>query len=381
MKKILVLVLSNLKHDARVRRQILALKDNYKVTIVCFGADPSSEYELVVIKPTRLTLFRKALASVFLLLRLHPIAYKILHDYHYVISILKHQRFDLIIANDVETLPLAFAFPGDPRIIFDAHEYAPRHFEDKKMWRLFFQKFNLWLCEKYIQKVAAMMTVGQGLANEYEKNFHVKPAVITNANNYYEVEPSLVSENRIRLVHHGIATPSRRLELMMDVMTHLDQRFTLDMMLLTPGFASKKTRQYLDELRIRAESDSRIRIIPPVKSSEVVESIRNCDIGIFLLPPVNFNYQNTLPNKLFDFVQARLGIAIGPTPEMAEIVKQYNIGIVANDFTAKSLAKNLNQLTKADIENFKRNASSAAKELNAEANAVKLNKMISEILS
>ena len=124
---------------------------------------------MVVIKPTKLTLLRKALASVFLLLRFYSIAHKILHDYFFVIELLKDRKFDLIIANDVETLPLAFAFPYNSKVIFDAHEYAPRHFEDKRMWRLFFQKFNLWLCEKYIPKVAAMMTVGRGLANEYER--------------------------------------------------------------------------------------------------------------------------------------------------------------------------------------------------------------------
>jgi glycosyltransferase involved in cell wall biosynthesis len=381
MKSILVIVLSNLKHDARVRRQILALVNNYKVTVVCFGADGHGEFEVVEIKPTNLTLFRKALASVFLLLRFYPVAHKILHDYFFAIELLKDRKFDLIIANDVETLPLAFSFPGNAKIIFDAHEYAPRHFEDKKMWRLFFQKFNLWLCKKYIPKATAMLTVGRGLANEYEKHFNVRPTVITNANNYYEVEPSTVLENKIRLIHHGIATPSRRLGLMIDVMTHLDHRFTLDMMMLTPGFASKKTREYLEELRKRAEADKRIRIIPPVKSSEVVTAIRNYDIGIFLLPPVNFNYENTLPNKLFDFIQARLGVAIGPTPEMAEIVRQYNIGVVADDFTAENLAKKLNQLNKSDIEHFKKNANKAAKDLNAEANAVKFNNLISSILN
>jgi glycosyltransferase involved in cell wall biosynthesis len=351
------------------------------VTVVCFGADGHGEFEVVEIKPTNLTLFRKALASVFLLLRFYPVAHKILHDYFFAIELLKDRKFDLIIANDVETLPLAFSFPGNAKIIFDAHEYAPRHFEDKKMWRLFFQKFNLWLCKKYIPKATAMLTVGRGLANEYEKHFNVRPTVITNANNYYEVEPSTVLENKIRLIHHGIATPSRRLGLMIVVMTHLDHRFTLDMMMLTPGFASKKTREYLEELRKRAEADKRIRIIPPVKSSEVVTAIRNYDIGIFLLPPVNFNYENTLPNKLFDFIQARLGVAIGPTPEMAEIVRQYNIGVVADDFTAENLAKKLNQLNKSDIEHFKKNANKAAKDLNAEANAVKFNNLISSILN
>lgn len=381
MKNILVIVLSNLKHDARVRRQIQALNENYQVTVVCFGAEDTSGYEAVVIRPTKLTLIRKAVASIFLLLRLYAIAHKILHDYSFVIELLRNKRFDLIIANDVETLPMAFSFPGNPKVIFDAHEYAPRHFEDKMMWRLFFQRFNLWLCKKYIPKTSAMMTVGRGLANEYEKNFQVRPTVITNANNYHDIQPSRVPETQIRLIHHGIATPSRRLELMIDAMAQLDKRFTLDMMMLTPGFASKKTKHYLDELRRRAAFDPRIRIIPPVKSNEVVATIHNYDIGVFLLPPVNFNYENTLPNKLFDFVQARLGIAIGPTPEMAEIVRHYEIGVVCKDFTAESLAEKLNQLTRSQIEHFKKNAGNAAKELNAEANAVKLNKLVSDVLT
>jgi hypothetical protein len=380
MKKVLVLVLSNVKHDARVRRQILALKDHYKTTVVCFGGDPSPDYELIVIKPTNLNLFRKAFASIFLLLKLHATAHKILHDYYTIVPTLSDRKFDLIIANDVETLPLAFAFPGNPKVIFDAHEYAPRHFEDKKLWRIFFQDFNAWLCKKYIPKTADMMTVGKGLALEYEKNFHVKPTVITNANNFFDVQPGVTLEDKVRLVHHGIATPSRKLELMFDIMALLDDRFTLDLILLTPGFASKATRQYLDDLRERTKQDARIKIIPPVKSSEVVNAIKHYDMGIFLLPPVNFNYENTLPNKLFDFIQARLGIAIGPTPEMAEIVNRFHLGVVSEKFTPESLAEKLSEVTKSDIESFKKNANVAAAELNAEVNAIKINAMISQVL-
>jgi glycosyltransferase involved in cell wall biosynthesis len=381
MKTVLVLVLSNLQHDARVRRQVLALKDRYKVTVVCFGGDHSDDYELFVIKPTNLTILRKAIASIFLLSRSYEIAHRLLHNYFYIIKNFDDKKFDVIIANDIETLPIAFAFPGNPKIVFDAHEYAPRHFEDRPTWRLFFQDFNTWLCNKYIPKTAAMMTVGKGLAREYEKNFKVKPVVITNANNYHEVAPGLVEKEKIRLVHHGIATPSRKLELMIDVIALIDERFTLDLMLLRPGFASKNTRKYLEDLRKRAESNPRIKLIPPVKSSEVVNTIKHYDIGIFLLPPVNFNYENTLPNKLFDFIQGRLGVAIGPTPEMAEIVKHYDIGVVSDEFTAESLAKGLNDLSKETVEHFKRNADKAAKELNAEANALKLNSLISNVLN
>lgn len=382
MKKVLVLVLSNLKHDARVKRQIAAIKDNYLVTVICFGGDVSEDYELITIAPTKLTLFRKMVASVFLILRSYLNAHRILHDYYYLIEKFDDRKFDVIIANDVETLPLAFRFAGHPKVVFDAHEYAPRHFEDKRMWRLFFQKFNTWLCSTYIPLTAGMMTVGKGLAIEYQKNFNVSPVVITNANNYFDIEPMPVLGNQIRLIHHGIATPSRKLELMIEVMEHLDDRFTLDLMLLTPGFASSKTRQYIDALgkRIKAGNHSRIKIIPAVSSHEVVKSICKYDMGIFLLPPVNFNYENTLPNKLFDFIQGRLGIAIGPTPEMAEIVRKYNNGIVADDFTPANLASKLTALNKEAVTTFKTNSHIASKELNAEVNARKINSMLNAIL-
>ena len=167
---------------------------------------------------------------------------------------------------------------------------------------------------------------------------------------------------------------------MIEIMSLLDDRFTLDLMLLVPGFASKKTRGYVDELRTLAGGDPRIKVIPPVTSREVVKTINKYDMGVFLLPPINFNYENTLPNKLFDFIQARLGVAIGPTPEMAEIVNRYQIGVVSKDFTAGSLAGCLSKLTKKEVEGYKQNAIQAATDLNAEANAKKIDELISTVL-
>jgi hypothetical protein len=378
-KKLLVIVLSNFRHDARVRRQVLALKDHYDTTVVCFAGEPEKDFEVISITPTRLTFLRKAIASVFLLLRLYPIAHRILHNYGYIVDRLAGRNFDVIIANDVETLPIAFRFPSRARIIFDAHEYAPRHFEDKRSWRIFFQGFNTWLCRKYIPRIAGMMTVGKGLAREYEKNFGRRPVVVMNANVYTDINPTAVSPNVIRMVHHGIATPSRRLELMIEMMQHLDERFTLDLILLKPGFASATTAAYIDHLRQLAGGDKRISILDPVPITQVVKTVNAYDIGVFLLPPINFNYENTLPNKLFDFIQGRLGVAIGPTPEMAEIVKQYSNGVIADDFTPLSLAKQLTPLTAAQIAAFKTQSAIAARDLNAEKNAIIILQLVNEV--
>lgn len=381
MKHVLVITFSNLKTDSRVRRQVNSLKKNYHVTVACFDAEPAPDYRILLVKPALLTIALKLTLAILLGFRLFKSAYKTQYPY-FSLSDKISEKTDLIIANDVETLPLAFhiADKHNCPVVFDAHEYAPRHFEDKLMWRIFFQPLNIYLCRTYIPRLAGMFTVGKGLADEYEKNFKIKATILTNASYYHELAPSQVDTNSIKLVHHGIATPSRQLELMIDMMSYLDERFSLDMYLMILSNVSSKTKNYPEKLKELAAKNPKVRILSPIKSDEIVRTINRYDIGVFLVPPVNFNYQNTLPNKLFDFIQARLAIAVGPTPEMAEIVKRYTLGVVSKDFTAQSLAKELQAITHEQLIHFKGNSSLAASDLNAEENEKILLRVIDQAL-
>jgi hypothetical protein len=379
MKKALVLVFSNLKHDARVSRQVDWLKKRFEVTVVCFGADTPG-VDVIALQQTKLTPIRKGILGLALLGRQYSLAFNLFHDYGPTIDELKRRSWDLVVANDIDTLPIAFQVKGSGKVVFDAHEYAPRHFEDKRIWKLFFQPFYVHLCMKYIPSVDGMLTVGRGLAEEYKKEFGVNPVIITNAARFHDIPPSEVLSDKIRLIHHGIANASRRLDLMIEMMELLDQRFTLDLILMTSEYASEQTKSYIGSLKERAQKDPRIKILPAVPSSAVVTTINKYDMGVFIIPPINFNYANTLPNKLFDFLQARLGIAIGPTPEMASIVNTYKLGVVADDFTAASLAEKLKKLTLEDVRRFKLNAIVAAGDLNAEKNEQSFNNLLDSII-
>ena len=91
--------------------------------------------------------------------------------------------------------------------------------------------------------------------------------------------------------------------------------------------------------------------------------LNNYDIGLFFVKPVTFNLLNCLPNKLFEFIQGRLAIAIGPSPEMSKIVEKHNCGFVSKDFNTNSMIELLNNLDKKNIDKAKLNSSRAAKEL------------------
>lgn len=351
-------------------RQINFLKDAYRLTVLCYDAFPDPEYEIYKIKRTHLTFLRKAQLSIFLLLGLHTTAYHFLYNYNKDAEILKQTNFDLILANDVETLPLAFRIAANKSKVFlDAHEYAPRQFEDRWYWRIFFQRFTVDLCKKYIPLVHGMSTINGGLARAYENEFSVKPVIITNATAYVNLSPIPRETFPIRIVHHGIFTLSRQPDLMIDLMNLLDDRFTLDLIYLMPESSSPKTKATFNAFKSKALGTGKITIHPPLKGSEIVSTLhQNYDVGIILVPPINFNYENGLPNKLFDCIQARLGMAVGPLREIAKITHDFDIGVVSKDFTAKGMAEVLKAITLEDVSKFKRNTDRAARSMNAESN-------------
>jgi len=362
MRKALVITFSKIQHDARVKRQISFLENDFEVHLACF--DSYKDFRSVKISPPRLSLMNKLVSGAFLILRLYDKAYDKLYGQNLNLA----KDFDLVIANDIEALPLAFQLKGNAKILFDAHEYAPRHFENKLSWRIFFQGFNKFLCKKYIPKVDAMITVGEVIAKEYEKRYGVTPTVITNAPPYSDIVPKAVAPDKIRMVHQGIANPSRKLELMFDMMDQLDERFELYLMLMNP--IHKSHMDYLKRLKNMSTKNGRIHFIPAVPTDRVISTINQFDLGIILIPPINFNYRNTLPNKFFECIQARTAVAIGPIPEIKKITEFYKIGLVSDDFRASSLAKKIQSLTAEEIQQFKTNTNLAAFELNAEKNKV-----------
>ncbi len=382
MKQVLIICFTNLKNDARVMRQIGFLKDQYQLTVAAFDAYPDDQYQFFKLEKTKLTFLRKAICSFFLLFGLHNIAYRILHDYKRYIPELQAKGFQLIVANDIETLPIAYQIGNsNTKIFFDAHEYAPRQFEDRLYWRIFFKRFNVNICKKYIPRVDGMSTINGGLAREYETHFKVKPIIITNASKYYDLVPTLLSSYPIKLVHHGIFTISRSPEIMIDLLSLLDDRFTLDLIYLLPENASPKSKEYFEAFKLKALETGNIKILPALKSDEITTTLNaHYDMGIILVPPVNFNYENGLPNKLFDCIQARLAMVVGPLREIANITNQFKIGVVSEDFTAQGMANALNMLTLDDVNQFKLNSNEAASKLNADYNKSLLLKALDEII-
>lgn len=374
-RKVLVISYTNHARDPRVHRQIEALRDHCELYTAGTGPAESMTQRHTQLSKKQVSLFAK-------LRRAAELKLGMVERYYWGTPIMQEAKrkledthFDLVIANDLETLPLALVLSdGRSRVYVDAHEYEPKHMDDRWMFRFFMAPYWDGICRRYLPKADYMTTVAGLIAREYEKEYGVSCDLLFNAPAFESLEPSRRDDGRIRIIHHGGASASRRMESLVELMDHLDDRFTLDLMLVPCH------DETMDKLREMARQRDNVKFVDPVPMPEIARRINQYDIGIHMLWPGSFNNLHALPNKFFEFIQARLCIAIWPSPEMKRIVDEYHNGVVAEEFSVESMAQALNALSDEDILRMKMNSASAAAEFNAEKSMAKLRAIVDQLL-
>ena len=381
MKTILSICFTNLKSDSRVERQVRFLSERYHVVAAALGDPGVPGVQFIAGASMHRTLPRKLIFFTRLFMRRYERYYWNLEQVRHFASRLAAVSADVVLANDIDTLPLALKLAqqrGVP-VIFDAHEYFPRQFQDQLVYRIFFQRYTMYLCDTYIPQVSAMITTNPSYAERYQHAYGIRSVIINNASDYVEQEPLLrpADDTHIRMIYHGVANPSRRIEDMIALMRYLDGRFTLDLVLV-PGH---RCEGYIRKLESMAQRDRRIRILPPLPMNELISFSHSYDIGIFLVPPTSFSYTYIMPNKLFQYIQSRLMVAIGPSPEMARIVRASGCGLVSDGFSPRSLAACLNSLDRTTINSYKQRSHQMARVLSSEPNRVVLHNLVARVLN
>ncbi|MBL5974857.1 MAG: glycosyltransferase family 1 protein [Candidatus Leucobacter sulfamidivorax] len=359
---ILIISFSPISSSPRVRKQVAILRDEYEVVTAGFGAEGISGTEHIELAtdPELRGIYRlRGLYQIIFLLRMFRAFTMNNPRFLDAIDKLSFRKWDVIIAHNSETVPIARTLRPNMGVMCDLHEYAPEQHEPSAKWRFLVLPYIKWLLRHEVRHVDEVINVGEGIIDRYEKEFGIRSALVTNASPYKEFEPTPTA-SPIRLVHSGIPAPERRPEVMIEAVKQSRADVTLDF------YFMETDREYLAKLKELAGSDARIAFQKPVAYEQLVETLHSYDLGLSFILPTQFNDEWCLPNKFFDFIQARLGIIIGPSPELAQYVGKYGLGAVAEDFSAASLAIVLDGLTLEQVDAWKRAAHDCAYELSAE---------------
>jgi glycosyltransferase involved in cell wall biosynthesis len=364
-KNICIISLSNIAFDSRVSRQIDYLRRDNDITVIGYGPVPGKYKnfnnihwrEIPRSKQTVIITAGK-LVSRFITIPMFPN----LHPaYHMAIK----NVCDVYHANNWDALPFAAlaAQEHNARLVLDLHESY-----DSWYWGLSTPLIKFVL-KKYASDVDASTTVVKQLAEQHQQ-FGLKPIIIRNIPELPEepVNFQATKPEKIQLVHHGIASPTRSSDLMIRALAMANKNYELHLFFLNQQTA------YVTQLMKLAEeiAPGRVFFHPPFKPQEIIPGIARYDIGFFPLPPKNYNYQIALPNKLFEFIAAGLAVLIGPSPEMKKIIIDYHCGKVAGSFQPDVIAELLNKTSPAEWDRKKQASLVASKELNADMEMQKL---------
>lgn len=373
MKRLLILSFSPIASDARVLKQVKALSQRYDVVTCGYGPAPEGVSRHVAL-PENAPVWRYSRPA--LILRQYRYAYRNNAAVRAAREALTGETFDVILADDVDAVPLALELKPRLGVHADLHEYSPRMHEEDWKFRWFIRPFIEWNLRTSVRHASSWTTVGEGIADEYQRRFGFRPDVVTNAAPYVEAEVQPVGEV-IKLVHSGAALRARNIDAIVHAVAATTAPVTLDMY-LTPNDPG-----YLEELRQLAQaSQGKITLHDPVPYAELSQTLNRFDLGVHLLPAVNFNNLWALPNKLFDYVQARLGVVIGPSPEMQRVVAEHGIGIVADGFSSADLQHVLeNEITPERVLTFKNASHAAARALSSDTQVAIWVKAIDQLMA
>ena len=288
-------------------------------------------------------------------------------------EVLKNETYNIIIVEDLTLLPFFIKnFSKKSKIILDAREYYPKETEGSTYFRYIVAPEKRHLCNLMLNRLDGFYTVSNGLADLFEKEFSIRPKVIRSTPYYNEVPYKPIKEYPIKLVHHGIANRDRYLENMIHILSALEDTYTLD-------FYLTGDVNYINELKLLGQKFKNIKFYNPVPFNEINNMLSSYDVGFYFLVPAGFNTTYNLPNKFFEFIQAGLGIIIGPSPEMASLSKEYGVGIVSEEFTVDSMIQTLKSKKLEDLNLIKKNSLDVAFLLSWESESKKLENIVNDL--
>ena len=355
--RILIICSTNLRLDIRVRRQAAAFRSFAEVTTLSLG--PSGfEHRSVRLSGFEGGIIGKAVKLLTIGVMQDRAVYweresrKIFHENRIMIG-----SQDIIMINELELMPMARFIKADFNlpIIWDIHEFYPRNFENSRLWMLIYTRYSTRLCDDVKDYADRAVTVSEGIAEVYRKEFDLDCLVIPNKADFYPAEASPV-KSPVRFIYHGTANKARSLDLLVRAFSRTTANVELTLMLV--GNNANQAN-----LRKLAAGCPKIVFRNPVESDRIIEVSQEYDVGIAFFPPLTVNLRYVLPNKFFEYVQARLAVLIGPSECMTDIVRTFDIGMITRDFSENAVVDVLNGTTVENIGRLKRNTNAAAAEL------------------
>lgn len=232
---------------------------------------------------------------------------------------------------------------SDTKLIYDSHEYI------QGLGTYPARVVSAWsqLEHEYIGRADRVITVSPTIAELLMRDYQLShpPAVVMNIpvverNSDISVRAAAgVGPDVPLLVYSGGLDPTRGVHTLVKAVGHLDG---VHLALIT-----RTNHSYVTDLQDIASDGGyhdRLHIVSFVEPQHVVTYLASATIGVHTIVAGPMNHEVTLPNKVFEYMHARLPIVISNCKVMSAFVSQLGVGEVFLSENVDSLVEKISKV-------------------------------------
>ena len=293
------------------------------------------------------------------------------------------KKHSVLLANDLDTL-LANYWVGKLKrsdLVYDSHEYFT---EVPELKEGSFAK-NMWLRieRKIFPKLNNVYTVCDSIAEIYSKKYGVGVKVVRNIPRKNKIktfksreELGLPIDKKILLLQGAGINIDRGAEEMVEAMKFLPDDYLF--VIIGGGDVFETLKHIIADNQL----ENKILIKGKIPYSELVHHTYNADLGLSLDKNTSLNYQYSLPNKLFDYINYQTPVLTTNLVEIKKIVNGYKVGWIIDTHEPKHIADKIQDIfsNKIEYQEFKNNTRKASEELNWESEELVLKQIYCKLL-
>ena len=244
----------------------------------------------------------------------------------------------ILLANDIDALYPNYLVSKKYNLplVFDSHEIftempAIQGKLSQKLWR--FIERNL------VPKMKYMMTESQSYAEWFHEKYGVDPIVIRNIPRKISKIPDYPNNQPKVILYQGAINPFRGLSECILAMHKVPNA-----VLKIAGDGPKKKE--LEDLVKKEKLENKVLFLGKLVPTDLRAVTITADLGISFEQNGGVSYLYSLPNKVSDYIQARVPIVMIDFPEMKRVINQFKVGEMITNHEPSTMADGINTALK-----------------------------------